>query len=128
MAPFDEHEDIVAELEPVFAEAASITEQSDAFARFDLTGGVPAALVERLCPLDARSMKPGDAGRSVIEHVGCHLLCLAPDHFAVLGAPLVRRLPPPRAGECGKEPRCRRCTFLIVRTPRRFAGELDTDQ
>ena len=84
MAPFDEHEDIVADLEPVFAGAASIAEQTDAFARFDLTGAGPAALLERLCPLDVRSMKPGDAGRSVLEHVGCHLLCLAPDHFAVL--------------------------------------------
>lgn len=83
-APFAGHEDIVADLEPVFAGAASITEQSDAFARFDLTGIGPASLIERLCPLDVRSMKAGDAGRSVVEHVGCHLLCLAPDHFAVL--------------------------------------------
>jgi len=84
MAPFDEHEDVVAELEAVFAGAASITEQSDAFARFDLTGAEPAAVLERLCPLDVRSMKADDAGRSVVEHVGCHLLCVAPDHFAVL--------------------------------------------
>lgn len=85
MASFDTHEDIVAELEPVFADVAALTEQSDAFARFDLTGAGTAALMERLCPLDVRSMKPGDAARSVVEHIGCHFLCFSPDRLALLG-------------------------------------------
>ena len=84
-APFASHEDILAHLRPIFGEAASLTEQTDAWARFDLTAPDLPALFERLCPLDMRSMAAGAATRTVIEHLGCYVIRRAPDYISVLG-------------------------------------------
>jgi sarcosine oxidase subunit gamma len=73
-AAFETHEDIVAALRPAFGDSASITEQTDAWVRFDLTGTGLAAVFERLCALDVRSMQPGDATRTVIEHLGTYVI------------------------------------------------------
>ena len=73
-AAFETHEDIVAALRPAFGGSASITEQTDAWVRFDLTGTGLAAVFERLCGLDVRSMQPGDATRTMIEHLGTYLI------------------------------------------------------
>lgn len=73
-AAFQTHEDIVAALRPAFGTAASITEQTDAWVRFDLAGDDLAAVFERLCALDVRSMQPGDASRTVIEHLGTFVI------------------------------------------------------
>lgn len=83
-APFASHEDIVAYLKPVFGDAASFTEQTDAWVRFDLTGDNLHGLFERLSNLDTRAMKPGDGTRTVIEHLGCYVICKA-DGFTILG-------------------------------------------
>ncbi len=74
-APFTTHEDITAHFKPIFGDAASITEQTDAWVRFDLSGPDLHAMFERLCNLDTRAMRPGDATRSVIEHLGCYVIC-----------------------------------------------------
>ncbi len=84
LAPFEGYEDIVAALEPLFGDAVSLAEQTDAFVRLDLVGAPPAGLMERLCPLDLHAMKPGDAARTLVEHMGCHVLCLEPDRLALL--------------------------------------------
>ena len=73
-APFENHEDIVARLKPVFGDAASITEQTDAWVRFDIRAGRLAPLVERLCNVDLPSAPAGFASRTVIEHLGCYLI------------------------------------------------------
>ena len=73
-APFATHEDIVAHLKPAFGDAASITEQTDAWVRFDLTGPNLHAMFELLCNLDTRAMQPGHATRTVIEHLGCYVM------------------------------------------------------
>lgn len=83
-APFTSHEDILAHLKPAFGDAASITEQTDAWVRFDLSGPDLHALFELLCNLDTRAMKPGMGTRSVIEHLGCYVICRA-SGFTVLG-------------------------------------------
>ena len=70
-APFATHEDIVAYLKPAFGDAASVTEQTDAWVRFDLSGPDLHTMLERLCNLDTRAMQPGHATRTVIEHLGC---------------------------------------------------------
>ena len=72
-APFATHEDIIAYLKPTFSDAASITEQTDAWVRFDLSGPDLHAMFELLCNLDSRAMQPGDATRTVIEHLGCYV-------------------------------------------------------
>jgi sarcosine oxidase, subunit gamma len=83
-APFATHEDIVAYLKPAFKDAASLTEQTDAWVRFDLTGPDLHSVFERLCNLDTRAMKPSHGTRTVIEHLGCYVTRRA-DGFTVLG-------------------------------------------
>ena len=83
-APFDTHEDIVAYLKPAFGAAASISEQTDAWVRFDLTGPDLHAVFEVLCNLDTRAMRPGDGTRTVIEHLGCYVICRSAG-FTILG-------------------------------------------
>lgn len=83
-AGFETHEDIVAALRPLCGDSASITEQTDAWVRYDLTGTDLAAVFERLCALDVRSMQPGDATRTVIEHLGTYVI-RGTDGMTVLG-------------------------------------------
>lgn len=83
-APFATNEDITAHLKLLFGDAASFTEQTDAWVRFDLTGPNLHAMFERLCNLDTRAMQPGTATRSVIEHLGCYVICHA-ERFTLLG-------------------------------------------
>lgn len=83
-APYDTHEDILGYLKPAFKDAASITEQTDAWVRFDLSGPDLHAMFELLCNLDTRAMQPGHGTRTVIEHLGCYVTC-RPGHFTVLG-------------------------------------------
>lgn len=73
-APFATHENIVAHLKPLFGNAASLTEQTDAWVRFDLTAGDLTGLMERLCNVDFPKASAGHATRTVIEHVGCYLI------------------------------------------------------
>ena len=73
-APFASHEDIVSHLKTIFWDAASITEQTDAWVRFDLSAPDLSALMERLCNVDFRKAAEGFATRTVIEHTGCYLI------------------------------------------------------
>ena len=73
-APFADHEDITGHLKPAFGEAASITEQTDAWVRFDVTGANLPSLFERLSNLDLGQLPNGYASRTVIEHLGCYLI------------------------------------------------------
>lgn len=86
-APFSTHEDIAARLKAAFGATASITEQSDAWAPFDLGGAGVLSLMERLAPVDTRAMATGAATRTIIEHMGCHVICReAGAVFTVMGA------------------------------------------
>ena len=73
-APFDSHEDIAAALKALFQDAASITEQTDAWVRFDVSGLPLVALFERLSNLDMSVLPDGYASRTVIDHLGCYLI------------------------------------------------------
>ena len=73
-APFATHEDIRAHLLTLFHDAASITEQTDAWVRFDLTADRLPALMERLCNVDLTAAADGHATRTVIDHLGCYLI------------------------------------------------------
>jgi sarcosine oxidase, subunit gamma len=84
-APFDSHEDIAAHLKTAFAAAASITEQTDAWVRFDLSGGDLVVLFERLSNLDLSVLPDGHASRTVIEHLGCYLIKQSADLIALYG-------------------------------------------
>ncbi len=73
-ADFATHEDIVAALKPAFGETASITEQTDAWVRFDVSGEGLVVLFERLSNLDLAILPDGFASRTVMEHLGVYLI------------------------------------------------------
>ena len=73
-ADFASHEDITAHLKPAFGETASITEQTDAWVRFDVAGAGLGTLFERLTNLDLAMLPDGFASRTVIEHLGVYLI------------------------------------------------------
>lgn len=85
-APFASHEDIVALVKPVFGDAASITEQTDAWVRFDISAPDLAPLVERLCNVDFARAADGFATRTVIEHIGCYMIRHGSGTVTIYGA------------------------------------------
>ena len=84
-APYDTHEDLANLLKSKLKDAASVTEQSGAWVRFDLSGNGVCDVLERLCKLDIRAMTASDAGRSTVEHLGCFVICRDENAFSVLG-------------------------------------------
>jgi sarcosine oxidase subunit gamma len=84
-APFATHEDIRAHLLTLFHDAASITEQTDAWVCFDLTAPNLPALMERLCNVDLRAAADGHATRTVIDHLGCYLIKHAAQTITLYG-------------------------------------------
>lgn len=75
MAPLPEHPDFAAEIKALVADTASVTEQTDGWVVFDITGANLIPFLERLCSLDTKAMMAGDATRCLIEHLGCLILC-----------------------------------------------------
>ena len=73
-APFASHEDIAALLKAIFGDAASVTEQTDAWVILDLAAPDLAPVLERLCNVDFRAVPDGHATRTVIDHLGCYLV------------------------------------------------------
>lgn len=84
-APFSSHEDITAILKPVFGESASLTEQTDAWVRFDVSGDTLPRLFERLCNFDIARHGTGAATRTMLEHLGCYVILRGPALVSVLG-------------------------------------------
>lgn len=76
-APFASHEDIAARLKSALGADASVTEQTDGWARFRIAGAGVVAMLQRLCPVDGERMQAGDATRSMIEHLGALVICRA---------------------------------------------------
>lgn len=73
-APFASHELIADMLKASLGDAASITEQTDAWVALDLAAPDLAPLLERLCNVDFRAVADGYATRTMIEHLGCYLI------------------------------------------------------
>jgi sarcosine oxidase subunit gamma len=85
-APHDSHEDLAARLKDVLGDAASVTEQTDGWCRFDMEGDGVVAVLERLCNVNVAAMPGGAATRTSIEHLGCFLVCRAARrHLSVIG-------------------------------------------
>ena len=86
IAPHDTHEHLATDLKARFAQTASITEQTDGWCCFDVQGETVERLIERLCNINTREMKSGDAHRTSIEHLGCFVLRFNPmDHVRIFG-------------------------------------------
>jgi len=73
-APFAAHEDIRAHLLGIIGDAASITEQTDAWVRFDIAGDGLGRVLERLTNFDFGPAADGASTRTVIDHLGCYLI------------------------------------------------------
>lgn len=85
-APFDSHEMLASQLAQELKNKASVTEQTDGWAIFDVSGTQGVDMFERLCPAPVRRMAAGDVRRSTIHHLGCFVLCLeAGQRLRVLG-------------------------------------------
>ena len=84
-APFGSHEDIAEHLKAVFGDAASITEQTDAWVRLDVTGPKLLPLFERLSNLDLPALPDGYATRTVMDHLGCYLIKQASTEITLYG-------------------------------------------
>jgi sarcosine oxidase, subunit gamma len=74
-APVASHEDIAPMIKAAAGNAGSVTEQTDGWARFEITGAGIHDLLERLCNVDVRMMREDQATRCQIEHLGAFLLC-----------------------------------------------------
>ena len=86
-APFGSHENIEDQLKSELMDSASVTEQTDAWCGFDLSGAGVASVMELLCNVNARAMVSGDATRSAIQHLGCFVICGDPNGFFRLIGP-----------------------------------------
>ncbi|MEP1352532.1 MAG: sarcosine oxidase subunit gamma [Tateyamaria sp.] len=75
-ASFETHEDIAAQLKSKLGDTASVTEQTDAWCCFDLTGPDVHAVLELLCNIDLTRFETGHATRTSIHHLGCFVICL----------------------------------------------------
>lgn len=74
-APLWTGDDLAARVKSSVGPAASVTDQTDAWVCFDIDAADAGALFERLCPLDTRRMDADSGSRSVIEHIGCLIVC-----------------------------------------------------
>lgn len=84
-APFADHEDIVASFIEKFKGKASLTEQTDGWCRFAVSGSGIDRLCSLLCNADMRRLKAGGVTRTAIEHIGCFVLRLADDKIQIIG-------------------------------------------
>lgn len=85
-APHDTHEDLAQQIKSGLGDAASVTEQTDGWARFDLNGPGCHDVLERLCNVNTRALLRGDVTRTRLEHLGCFVVCRERDaHFSVIG-------------------------------------------
>lgn len=73
-APVLLREQLAADLKTRLADRASVTEQSGAWARIEVSGARTPDLFERLCPLPVRRLGKGSANRTTIDHLGCLVL------------------------------------------------------
>lgn len=83
-ASYESHALLANEIKQIVGQSGSVTEQTDGWCRFDVSGADMLALFERLCAVDVHGMKPGAATRTTIHHTGCFLL-RTNDGFNVIG-------------------------------------------
>jgi sarcosine oxidase, subunit gamma len=84
-APFATHELIADLLKAALGDAASVTEQTDAWVVIDLAAPDLSAVLERLCNVDFPAVPTGYATRTVVEHLGCYLIKHGPATARLLG-------------------------------------------
>ncbi|WP_029063262.1 sarcosine oxidase subunit gamma family protein [Labrenzia sp. DG1229] len=85
LAEHENHELLASELKERLGETASVTEQNDGWVCLDVTGDNLPVVFERLTVADVWKLESGSAVRTVIEHIGCFLICVEQDrHYRLL--------------------------------------------
>lgn len=84
-APMVVHDDLARDLKTIFSDAASVTEQTDAWVRFDVSALDLSPLFERLSNVDLAAAPVGFASRTVIDHLGCYLIKRAAGEVTLYG-------------------------------------------
>ncbi|MFN4192392.1 MAG: sarcosine oxidase subunit gamma [Tabrizicola sp.] len=84
-APHATHELIADLLKSALGDAASVTEQTDAWVVFDLAATDLAPLMERLCNVDFPTVPAGYATRTAMEHLGVYLVKRGPGAVRLYG-------------------------------------------
>ncbi|WP_374434534.1 sarcosine oxidase subunit gamma [Tabrizicola sp.] len=84
-APYATHELVADMLKSALGDAASITEQTDAWVAFDLSADDLTPLLERLCNADYATRPTGYATRTVMEHLGVYLIKHGPGAARLYG-------------------------------------------
>ena len=86
-APHESHENLAAIAKAAFGDAASITEQNDAWTAFAIAGDDVDAMLERLCAVDLQRAPAQAAIRTVFDHIGGFLLRHGPDGTVMILGP-----------------------------------------
>ncbi len=84
-APIATHEMIADQVKTALGDAASVTEQTDAWVAFDLAARDLSPLMERLCNVDFPKVPKGHAKRTVVEHLGVYLIKHGPEAARLYG-------------------------------------------
>ena len=84
-APFATHELIADLLKAALGDAASVTEQTDAWVAFDLAAPDLTLILERLCNVDFSKAPTGYATRTIMEHLGVYLIKHGPGTARLYG-------------------------------------------
>lgn len=68
--------------------AGYTTDQTDNWVMLEVTGPDTRAALERICPLDLHPdvFAIGDAARTVMDHIGAHILRFGPDTYLLMAA------------------------------------------
>jgi len=72
--------------QPVVVDGAAAVDQSDGWSVLSLEGARAAEVLARLTPLDMRPtcFGPGSAARSLLGHMTCLFVCVAPERYDLL--------------------------------------------
>lgn len=84
-AEFDTSGTWAKAVKEAMGDAASITDQTEGFCRFDLNGPLCVDLLQRLCGLDSDQMQVGAAQRTQLHHMAC-VVIKTEAGWSVLGA------------------------------------------
>jgi sarcosine oxidase subunit gamma len=83
---YEVQNDIAAHVKAALGNTASVTEQTDAWSAFDLSGQRINRVLELLCNINLSSVGAGSATRTSIHHLSCFVICRVPNaNVRILG-------------------------------------------
>ncbi|NOD74556.1 MULTISPECIES: sarcosine oxidase subunit gamma [unclassified Ruegeria] len=74
-APHDAKSCLADKIKEIVDDAASVTDQTDGWCRFRLSGPRSVEIFQFLCTVDVSALVQGQVVKTLIEHTGCFVLC-----------------------------------------------------